>query len=145
MKRDEAPGRRDFVAFHKITTRWMDQDPFGHVNNVEYYSYFDTAVNQHLIKHAGLDPRHSEVVGMVVDTQCSFFKELTFPEEIDVGFRVAKIGNSSAQYEIGIFKISEERPAAFGRLVHVYVDRKTQTPVSIPEPIRRALQEIAVA
>lgn len=121
----------------------MDQDPFGHVNNVEYYSYFDTAVNQHLIQHAGLDPRHSEIIGMVVDTQCSFFKELTFPENIEVGFRVSKLGNSSAHYEIGIFKAGDDRPAAFGRFVHVYVDRKSQTPVMIPAPIRAALQSIA--
>ena len=145
MKRDEAPGRDGFPLFETITTRWMDQDAYGHVNNVEYYSYFDTAVNQHLIEQAGLDPRTTDVVGMVVDTQCSFFRELTFPEVIEVGIRVAKLGRTSIRYEIGIFKKGDPRPAAFGSFVHVYVERETMTPTPLPPRILAAVKPLVVA
>ncbi|MDJ0685338.1 MAG: thioesterase family protein [Alphaproteobacteria bacterium] len=142
MRREDAPARDSFKRFHRITTRWMDQDPFGHVNNVEYYSYFDTAVNEHLIREAGLSPRDSAVVGMVVDTQCSFFRELTFPEAIDVGLRVAKLGTTSVTYEIGVFRDGEPAPAAYGRFVHVYVERETMRPMPIPDAVRKALAPV---
>lgn len=144
MKREDAPARESFKRFHRITTRWMDQDPFGHVNNVEYYSYFDTAVNEHLIREAGLSPRDSTIVGMVVDTQCSFFRELTFPEAIEVGLRVAKLGTTSVTYEIGIFRDGETAPAAYGRFVHVYVERETMRPTPIPEAVSNALRPLRV-
>ncbi len=144
MKRDEAPGRAEFPLFETITTRWMDQDAYGHVNNVEYYSYFDTAVNQHLIETAGLEPRTTDVVGMVVDTQCSFFRELTFPEVIEVGIRVAKLGRTSIRYEIGIFKKEDPRPAAFGSFVHVYVERESMTPTPLPPHILAAVEPLVV-
>ena len=142
MKREEAPERAAFPYFSEITTRWMDQDPYGHVNNVEYYSYFDTAVNRQLIENAGLDPRTTDVVGMVVDTQCSFFRELTFPEVVSVGVRVAKLGRTSIQYEIGIFREGEDLPAAFGRFVHVYVDRETMSPTPLPDRILQAVKPL---
>lgn len=144
MKREEAPGRDGFAYTESITTRWMDQDPYGHVNNVEYYSYFDTAVNTHLINEAGLDPRTTDVVGMVVDTQCSFFRELTFPETIEVGIRVAKLGRTSIQYEIGIFKQDDALPAAFGRFVHVYVNRETMKPTPLPDRIMTAVRPLVM-
>lgn len=145
MKREDAPGRGDFPLFRPITTRWMDQDPYGHVNNVEYYSYFDTAVNQHLIEEAGLNPRMTDVVGMVVDTQCSFFRELTFPETVEVGIRVTKLGRSSVTYEIGIFRAADDQPAALGHFVHVYVERATMTPTPIPAHVRSVLEPLQVA
>ena len=144
MKREDAPGRRDFPLFRPITNRWMDQDNYGHVNNVEYYSYFDTAVNQHLIESAGLNPRSTDVVGMVVDTQCSFFHELTFPETVEVGIRVPKLGRSSIAYEIGIFRQGEEKPAELGHFVHVYVERATMTPTPIPAHVRAAVEPLVV-
>ncbi len=145
MKRDEAPGRDGFPYFSEIPTRWMDQDAYGHVNNVEYYSFFDTAVNHHLISQAGLNPRSTEVVGMVVETQCRFYRELTFPETVDVGVRVAKLGRSAITYEIGIFKKEDPQPAAFGHFVHVYVERQSMTPTPVPDHVRAAVEPLLVA
>ncbi|WP_425405733.1 acyl-CoA thioesterase [Hwanghaeella sp.] len=144
MKREDAPGRDEFPLFRSITTRWMDQDSYGHVNNVQYYSYFDTAVNQHLIEEAGLNPRSTDVVGMVVDTQCSFFHELTFPETVEAGIRVSKLGRSSITYQIGIFRQGEDKPAALGHFVHVYVERATMTPTPIPAHVRAAVEPLVV-
>ena len=109
-----------------IPTRWMDNDVYGHVNNVTYYSYFDTVVNKHLMDHAGLDPATTREIGLVVETRCQFKKELTFPEIIDAGMRVIKLGRSSIVYDIGLFRQNETDPAAFGHFVHVYVDRDSR-------------------
>jgi acyl-CoA thioester hydrolase len=136
------PGRDGFPHFLAIPTRWMDQDPYGHVNNVEYYSFFDTVVNEHLMRHAGLDPARSPVVGLVVETQCRFLKEITFPQVVQAGLRVIRIGRSSAVYEIGLFRDDEPDCAAFGRFVHVYVDRETRKTAPVPEPVREALAGI---
>jgi acyl-CoA thioester hydrolase len=132
-------GYRRFLA---IPTRWMDNDSYGHVNNVTYYSYFDTAVNEHLIRAGGLDIANDPVVGYVVETSCRFRKPLTFPETIDAGLRIVKLGTSSATYEIGIFRQDDDEPAATGRFVHVWVDRATNRPAPIPPRIRAALEPL---
>jgi acyl-CoA thioester hydrolase len=140
--RRRAPTRQDYPHFQNIGTRWMDADVYAHVNNVVYYSYFDTAVNRYLTDQAGLDPSTSPVVGLVVETGCSFKKSIRFPEAVDVGIRVTKIGTSSVVYDIGIFKEDDPAPAAFGHFVHVYVERATERPVPIPPAHREALEKL---
>ena len=139
----ESPARRDRRADYPhvlaIPTRWMDNDTYGHVNNVTYYSYFDTVVNEHLVRDGGLDIHAAPAIGLVVETSCSFHRPLSFPDNVDAGLRVAKIGNSSVAYEIALFRNGDEAPAATGRFVHVWVDRATQRPVSVPPCIRAAL------
>ena len=138
------PGRDAYRHFLAIPTRWMDNDTYGHVNNVTYYSYFDTAVNEHLIRVGGLDIQSGAEVGLVVETTCRFHQSLTFPDVLDVGLRVARLGTSSVTYEIGIFRRGDDVPAATGRFVHVWVDRATQRPVSVPARIREALAPLVV-
>lgn len=137
--------RTAFFATVEITTRWMDNDTYGHVNNVVYYSYFDTAVNKFLIDSGFLNPMRGEVVGFVVETGCHYFKPISFPEHIVAGIRVAHLGTSSVRYEIGIFTNEDETASAQGHFVHVYVDRDRKRPVAaLPEPLRKALQPILV-
>ncbi len=136
---DDFPKRSDFHTLLAIPTRWMDQDPYGHVNNVEYYSFFDTVVNEHLIREAGLDVVNTPVIGLVVETKCRFMKELSFPQTVHAGMRVPKIGNSSITYEIALFRDDEDDCAAFGHFVHVYVDRQTRNTVRIPDRVRDAV------
>ena len=124
-----ADRRAAYPYFARITTRWMDNDAYAHVNNVVYYSFFDTAVNELLIKSGVLDVRRSPIIGFVVETQCRFFKPIAFPDRIDAGVRVARIGTSSVRYEIGIFRNDDETAAAQGYFVHVYVDRASNRPV----------------
>jgi|AntAceMinimDraft_12_1070368.scaffolds.fasta_scaffold40669_2 acyl-CoA thioester hydrolase len=138
------PARADFPHFTAIPTRWQDCDVYGHVNNVVYYAYFDTAVTGHLVTVAGLKATESPVIGVVVETKCQFRQELGFPEVIDAGIRVTRLGNSSATYEIGLFRQGDENPAAFGHFVHVYIDRATRRPVSIPDQVRAALEKLSV-
>ena len=135
--------RAAYPYFRTIPTRWMDNDAYGHVNNVTYYSYFDTVVNEHLIREGGLDIARDPVVGLVVETGCTFRKSLSFPERIDAGLRVAKLGTTSVTYEIGLFREGDDEPAATGRFVHVWVDRATQLPVPVPPAIRAALLPLA--
>jgi len=135
--------RAAYPYFRTIPTRWMDNDAYGHVNNVTYYSYFDTVVNEHLIREGGLDIARDPVVGLVVETGCTFRKSLSFPERIDAGLRVAKLGTTSVTYEIGLFREGDDEPAATGRFVHVWVDRATQLPVPVPPAIRAALRPLA--
>jgi acyl-CoA thioester hydrolase len=132
-------GRGDYRHFLAIPTRWMDNDSYGHVNNVTYYSYFDTAVNEHLIRAGGLDIVGDPVIGNVVETACTFHRSLAFPEVIDAGLRVTKLGGSSVVYRIGLFRQGEDEAAATGRFVHVWVDRATQRPAGVPPRIRAAL------
>jgi acyl-CoA thioester hydrolase len=134
--------RADFRHFIAIPTRWMDNDAYGHVNNVTYYSYFDTAVNDHLIRAGGLDIVNSAAIGLVVETGCTFAKSLSFPEVVDAGLSVTRIGTSSVTYAIGLFRAEDEEPAASGRFVHVWVDRITQRPVPVPPAIRAALEPL---
>jgi acyl-CoA thioester hydrolase len=137
------PVTRDaFRHYAELPTRWMDNDVYGHVNNVVYYSFFDTVVNRYLIESGALDIHHGTVVGLVVETQCNFFAPLAFPQMIDAGLRVARIGNSSVRYEIGLFAAGAPLCAARGHFVHVYVERATQRPTALPEPLLRALQRL---
>lgn len=143
--RTEAKKRSDYRHFHAITTRWMDNDAYGHVNNVVYYSWFDTVVNQFLIAGDALDIGRSPVIGLVIETQCAYFASIAFPDRITAGLRVTKLGNSSVRYEVGIFREDEENASAQGHFVHVYVDRATRKPGPIPEKVRGLLQSIQIA
>jgi acyl-CoA thioester hydrolase len=137
--------RSAYRAFRPITTRWMDNDVYGHVNNVVYYSWFDTAVNAWLIEQGVLDIHGGETIGLVIETQCNYFASLAFPQTIEAGIRVGRLGNSSVRYEVGLFAQGEQDAAAQGHFVHVYVDRLTRRPVPLPAPLRAALQHLAVA
>ena len=143
--RPELLQRADYRHFRVIPTRWMDNDVYGHVNNVVYYSYFDTAVNGHLIEAGVLDIARSPIIGLVVETQCRFAASLAFPETVTAGLRVAHLGRSSVRYDIGLFSDRAEAAAAQGHFVHVYVDRATQTPVPIPELVRAVLTSLLPA
>lgn len=140
--RAEAHERNDYVYFHPISTRWMDNDVYGHVNNVIYYSWFDTVVNQFLIANGLLDVEHGQVIGLVVETQCSYLASISFPERVTAGLRVAKLGNSSVRYEVGIFRENEQLASAQGHFVHVYVDKTSRRPTAIPPTMRKLLQTI---
>ena len=136
--------RARYPHFLAIPTRWMDNDNYGHVNNVVYYLYFDTVINEYLIRAGGLDIADGRIIGLAVETFCRFHQELTFPEVIDAGLRVAKLGNTSVRYEIAIFKAGEDEAAASGHFVHVFVDRRTRKPTPIPPAIRAALEPLVV-
>lgn len=123
----------------------MDNDAYGHVNNVVYYSWFDTVVNQFLIANDVLDIEHSNVIGLVIETQCNYFASVAFPERVTAGLRVTKLGNSSVRYEVAIFREEEDSASAQGHFVHVYVDRESRRPSAIPEPMRALLQSITVS
>jgi acyl-CoA thioester hydrolase len=135
--------RGNYPHFLEIATRWMDNDIYGHVNNVVYYSYFDTVVNEYLVRAGGLDIHGGAVIGIAVESLCRFHRSLAFPDAIDAGLRVGRLGNSSVRYEIGLFRRGEDEPAATGHFVHVFVDRGNRRPVPIPAPIRAALQRLA--
>jgi acyl-CoA thioester hydrolase len=138
-------GRRsDYLWFTTITTRWMDNDVYHHINNVQYYSFFDTAVNLFAITHGILDLGKSPVVGLVVETGCRYFAPIAFPDIVHVGLRIAKIGNSSVRYEIGIFRNDDDEASAEGFFVHVYVNEKSRAPERISEPVREAMKAIVV-
>jgi acyl-CoA thioester hydrolase len=122
--------RNDFKSFVSLTTRWMDNDVYGHMNNVVYYSLFDTAVNQSLIAHGMLDIHHASVIGLVVHTECNYFSSVAFPDAISVGLCVEHIGTSSVRYRLGVFRGDDEICAALGQFVHVYVDRESRRPVA---------------
>ena len=141
---DSTPVRDDYRHFQPITTRWHDNDAYGHVNNVTYYSFFDTAVNTYLIEQGGLDIHDGEVVGFVVSSACDYVASIAFPECIEVGLRVGKLGNSSVQYELAVFKAGEQEACAAGRFVHVFVDRASNQPVPIPGMLREAMQRLLV-
>jgi acyl-CoA thioester hydrolase len=137
------PSRRDeFPVLRTITTRWMDNDQYGHVNNVVYYSYFDTAVNGYLIEASGCDIRTLPAIGIVAETSCKFLRELSFPDTVHAGLALERLGNSSVIYRIGLFRNQDAEPAAIGRFVHVYVDSVTRRPVPIPPPVRAALDTL---
>ena len=139
------PLNRDFFkAFRPIQTRWMDNDCYGHVNNVVYYSWFDTAVNQFLIANGALDIERSPVIGLVIETQCNYFAPVAFPDRITIGIRIAKLGNSSVRYEVGVFREDEDKVVAHGHFIHVYVSRNERRPAAIPDVLRTLLQSIHV-
>lgn len=132
----------DYLFFHEIETRWMDNDIYGHVNNVVYYSYFDTAVAAFLVSKVGLYFQRTDAIGLVIETGCTYFESIAFPDRVKVGLRIVKLGNSSVKYEVGIFKNDGQEACAQGYFVHVYVDRQTNKPIAIPEDVRTALETI---
>ncbi|MFN5047035.1 acyl-CoA thioesterase [Roseateles sp.] len=132
--RPQAQGREAYRHFMPLSTRWMDNDIYGHLNNVIYYSLFDTAVNQYLIEQGALDIHAGQVIGLVVETHCNFFASLAFPQRVEAGLRVAHLGRSSVRYEIGLFAAGEPLSAACGHFVHVYVERESRRPVSALPP-----------
>jgi acyl-CoA thioester hydrolase len=142
MTKKQADARSAYRHFTTITTRWMDNDVYRHVNNVVYYSFFDTAVNEYLMRQGVLDLDRSPVVSLVVDTGCQFFSPIAFPDTVHCGLRVAHLGTSSVRYEIGIFRNDEPLAAAQGHFVHVACDRATQRPVAMPDDLRRALEAL---
>ncbi len=131
--------RTHFAHFQAITTRWMDNDVYGHVNNVVHYSFFDTAVNRYLIEAGALDIHAGAVIGLVVQTQCHYFDSLAFPQTVHAGLRVAHLGRSSVRYELGLYADDAPLSAAVGSFVHVYVDRASRRPVPVPDTLRAAL------
>jgi acyl-CoA thioester hydrolase len=141
----EAPEVRErYRYFLNIPTRWMDNDVYGHVNNVVYYSYFDTVVNEYLIRAGVLEIEKSPVIGLVVETQCRYFAPITFPDEVHAGLRAARLGRSSVRYEIGLFKNDEASAAAQGHFVHVYVEREGRKATTLPQELRSALERILI-
>ena len=143
MSKPDIPTRADYRVFYPITTRWMDNDVYGHVNNVTYYSYFDTAANRYLIEEGGLDIEDGRIVGYVVNSGCHYHAPITYPEDIEAGLRVDRLGNSSVQYGIAIFRKGENEAAAHGHFVHVFVERAENRSVPIPAPLRSALERLA--
>lgn len=144
MSRPEIPTRDDYKVFYPITTRWADNDIYGHVNNVTYYAYFDTAANRYLIEEGGLDISDGTIVGYVVNSGCQYHAPITYPETIEAGVRVDKLGNSSVQYGIAIFKAGEDVAVAHGHFVHVFVEREANRSVPIPDNLRTALARLLV-
>ena len=142
--RPVAESRAGYLAFVPITTRWMDNDAYGHVNNVVYYSFFDTAVNQWLIEKGVLDIQASPIIGIVAGTSCDYFNFIAFPDRVTAGIRVARLGTSSVRYEIGLFREDDRLAAAQGHFVHVYVDRANNRPAPLPVPLKVALGAIAI-
>ncbi|SFT93091.1 thioesterase family protein [Mesorhizobium sp. YR577] len=145
MSERASPSSRDsYKAFRTIGTRWMDNDIYGHMNNVVHYSLFDTAVNGWLIDAGVLDIHAGEQIGLVVETGCRYFSELAFPDMVTAGIRVAKLGSSSVRYEVGLFRNDDDLAAAEGFFVHVYVDRQTRRPKPLNDLLRDALAAISV-
>lgn len=137
--RPAAQSRGSYRVFRSITTRWMDNDVYGHVNNVVYYGWFDTAVNAYLIEQGVLDMHAGATIGLVVETQCNYFAPLAFPQTVEAGLRVARLGGSSVRYEVGLFAQGEELAAACGHFVHVYVGREDRRPRPLPAALRQVL------
>ena len=134
--------RSDYRVFRAIGTRWMDNDVYGHVNNVVHYSWFDTAVNAYLIEQGVLDIHHGSTIGLVVETACNYFSALAFPQTVEAGLRVARLGTSSVRYEVGLFAQGAEQSAAQGHFVHVYVDRVSRRPVALPPNLKTVLERL---
>ena len=142
VARESPEVRECYPHFLRVPTRWMDNDVYGHVSNVVYYSYFDTVVNEYLIRSGVLDIETSSVIGLVVETLCRFFAPLTFPDTVHAGLRVARLGRSSVRYEIGLFRNDEGTAAAQGHFVHVYVERESRKATTVPPEMRAALEKI---
>ena len=138
--RPQPASRSEYRVFRPISTRWMDNDAYGHVNNVVYYSWFDTVVNAYLIEHGALDVQQGRVIGLVIETHCNYFSPLEFPQTVEGGLRVASIGTSSVRYEVGLFASGEPLTAAKGHFVHVYVDRDSRRPAALPPKLLAVLE-----
>ena len=140
--RPRPEARSAYKAFRTIGTRWEDNDVYGHVNNVVYYSWFDTAVNAHLIEQGALDIHQGQTIGLVIETQCNYFAPLAFPQTVEAGLRVGHVGTSSVRYEIGLFAQGEDLCAARGHFIHVYVDQATRRPVPLPATLKNVLETL---
>lgn len=138
-----AAARSDFKVWRKMTTRWADNDAYGHVNNTVYYEWFDSAVNAWMVEQGLLDIANGDPIALVVETRCTYAAPLAFPQDMDIGLRVAQLGRSSIRYRIGVFAAGSATAAAEGEFVHVVVDRKTRRPVEIPDDWRRKLERIS--
>jgi len=136
MDREPPRLRAVYKHFSTTETRWMDNDVYGHVNNVVYYSYFDTVINRYLIAEGGLDIHHDAAIGVCAESMCRFFEPIAFPDTVDAGLRIGRLGQTSVTYEIGLFHRGAEQPAAQGHFVHVFVDRASRRPVAIPDKLR---------
>lgn len=139
MQKPQAGVRGDYQHFMVLPTRWMDNDIYGHINNVQYYSYFDTVVNRFLIDRKLLDIHHGEVIGLTVESHCNYFSSAAFPDAIEAGLRIAHLGRSSVRYEIGLFIEARQRCIAQGHFIHVYVQRDSGKPVELPQDLRAGL------
>ncbi len=142
MSRPQPQHRNDYKVFYPIQTRWEDNDVYGHINNVVYYSYFDTAVNQYLVEQGALDFHNGETIGLVVETGCQYFASLAFPDALEAGMRVAHIGRSSVRYEVGIFKTGETHTSAAGHFIHVYVGMEDRRPKPLPPELLTVLEKL---
>ena len=140
MSREAPRSRSEYKLWRDIPTRWADNDTYGHVNNVTYYAWFDTAVNAALVERGLLDIEHGPMIGLVVETQCRYFAPLAFPQVIEAGVRVARLGSSSVRYEVGIFSQGSGEAAAEGHFIHVYVDREKRRPMALPDEWRSELE-----
>ena len=143
MDQELPPTRADYPVLHEMATRWLDNDIYGHVNNVNYYSFFDTAIANYLIEQGGLDPWRDQVVGFCVESGCRFRRGIRHPDRVTAGIRVAKLGRSSVRYEIALFGEGADEPAATGWFVHVFVDRETRRPADLPPRLRSALEVLS--
>jgi acyl-CoA thioester hydrolase len=142
LEKPQAAARSAYREFRNISTRWMDNDAYGHVNNVVYYSWFDTAVNAYLIERGVLDVERGETIGLVIETQCNYFSPLAFPQTVEAGIRVARLGSSSVRYEVGLFAQGTALSAARGHFVHVYVNRLTRRPTPLPANLKTVLETL---
>ena len=142
--REPAPTRDRYRHYLTIPTRWMDNDIYGHVNNVVYYSYFDTVINRYLITEGGLDIERGEVIGVAAESHCRYRRGVAYPTDLDAGLAVAKLGRSSVRYEIGLFPRGEAEIAADGWFVHVFVDRASRRPAPLPDRLREALGRLLI-
>ena len=140
--KSQAEPRSAYKVFRTLGTRWMDNDTYGHINNVVYYSWFDTAVNAYLIEQGVLDIEHGQTIGLVVETGCNYFAPLAFPQTVEAGIRVARLGNSSVRYEVGLFAQGAPLTAAKGHFIHVYVDKATRRPTPLPHPLKSVLEKL---
>ena len=143
MSREEAAGRSAFKVWRRLSTRWADNDAYGHVNNTVYYEWFDSAVNAWMVEQGMLDIANGDPIALVVETRCAYFVPLEFPQDVDVGLAVAQLGRSSMRYRIGIFAKDSAQAAAQGEFVHVVVDRSSRRPVEIPTSWRQSLETIS--
>jgi acyl-CoA thioester hydrolase len=141
-ERAQPETRSAYRVFRSIGTRWADNDVYGHVNNVVYYSWFDTAVNALLIEQGALDIHQGDTIGLVIETQCNYFAPLAFPQAVEAGVRVARVGASSVRYEVGLFAAGEPLTAARGHFIHVYVDKQSRRPVPLPARLREVLESL---
>jgi acyl-CoA thioester hydrolase len=142
MHKPQPEPRSAYKVFRSISTRWMDNDAYGHVNNVVYYSWFDTAVNAYLIEQGVLDIEHGQTIGLVIETQCNYFEPLAFPQTVEAGIRVVRLGHSSVRFEVGLFAQDAVLTAAKGHFIHVYVDRATRRPTPLHEPLKTVLEKL---